>query len=223
MAEFKIIYYVVLVMSFLLLTVFLWGAFTYNKVKSDVKFLNRPLLTLTLSIGIIGFILSWIPIFMKIWTYDDSFVRTDPAFISILVFEFLFLVGFLSLSYIFAFDFGIALEQDAQRLQFFGQTVSTNKIIALEEKKYSLKIVYEQGFKNIKKKVTIFSPNAKIFVREILAEIVAANQATKEKELNVENATIEDITIKEKTSVDTSTIDVDAISTTQNIENENNS
>lgn len=191
MAEFKIIYYVVLVMSFLLIAVFLWGTVTYKRSKAKIRFLNRPLLALTLSVGAIAFILAWIPIGMRIWTYDDEFVRSDSAFISILVFEFIFLIGFLALAYIFAFDFGIALEEDGNRLQFFGQAVNTEKIIALEEKPHSLKIVYEQGFKNIKKKVTIFSPKAKLFAKEILTGIVAHNQNKRAAELAAANVEAE--------------------------------
>lgn len=204
MAQFKIIYYVLLVMSFLLIAVFLWGAVTYKKSKSHVKFINRPLLTITLAVAAISFILAWIPIGMQIWDYDDEFVRSDPAFISILVFEFIFLIGFLVLAYVFAFDFGIALEEENNRLQFFGQTVNTDKIIAVEEKKYSLKIVYEQGFKNIKKKVTIFTPKAKLFVKEILTDIVAVNQAKRAAALELENI-------------------IETTETTQSVESESNS
>lgn len=181
MAQFKIIYYVILVMSFLLLTVFIWGGITYKKVKTRIKFLNRPLLTLTLTIGIIAFLFAWVPIFLQVWKYDDEFVKKDLVFILILVFEFLFLVGFLLLAYVFAFDFGIALEEDETKLQFFGQTINTNKIIALEEKKYGLKIVYEQGYKNIQKKVTLFTPNAKKFAIKILTHIILANQKARKE------------------------------------------
>ncbi|MBE4704392.1 hypothetical protein [Spiroplasma platyhelix] len=194
MAQFKIIYYIVLVMSFLLIAVFLWGAVTYKKSKSNVRFLNRPLLALTLSIAAVSFILAWIPIIMKVWAYDDEFVRSDPAFISILVFEFIFLIAFLVLAYVFAFDFGMTLEQDTNRLQFFGQTVNTEKIIALEEKPHCLKIVYEQGFKNIKKKITIFSPKARLFAKEILTDIVAANQSQRAAALAIENIETTDST-----------------------------
>lgn len=187
MAQFKIIYYIVLVMSFLLIAVFLWGALTYKRSKTNIKFLNRPLLALTLSVAAIGFILAWVPIGMEVWDYDDELIRSDPAFISILVFEFIFLVGFLALAYVFAFDFGIALEKENNQLQFFGQAVNTDKIVALEEKPRSLKIVYEQGFKNIKKKVTLFSPAAKSFIRDNLTEIVAENQKRRAAEIAAAN------------------------------------
>lgn len=195
MAEFKIVYYVLLVMSFLLVSVFLWGAVTYKKVKTNVKFLNRPMLALTLAIGAIAFIIAWIPIGMQIWVYDDELIRSDPGFIAILVLEFVSLVSFLVLAYVYAFDFGIAYDEKNNTLQFFGQAVNTEKIIALEEKKYSLKIVYEQGFKNIKKKITIFSPNAKAFVKTILTDVVAHNQSKSTETLATES-------ISETTSVD---------------------
>lgn len=176
MAEFKIIYYIILVMSFLLIAVFLWGAVTYKRSKTKVKFLNRPLLAVTLAVAAISFILAWVPIGMQVWDYDDVLIRSDAGFISVLVLECLFLVAFLGLAYMFAFDFGIAVEADTNKLQFFGQAVNIDKIVDLETKGHSLKIVYEQGFKNIKKKVTIFTPKAKLFVKEALTEIVANNQ-----------------------------------------------
>lgn len=194
MAQFKIIYYIVLVMSFLLIAVFLWGALTYKRSKTNVKFLNRPLLAATLSVAAIGFILAWVPIGMQVWDYDDELIRSDPAFISILVFEFIFLAGFLALVYIFAFDFGIALEKENNQLQFFGQVVNTDKIVALEEKPRSLKIVYEQGFKNIKKKVTLFSPAAKSFIRDNLTEIVADNQNRRAAEIAAANVATNETT-----------------------------
>lgn len=194
MAQFKIIYYIVLVMSFLLIAVFLWGALTYKRSKTNIKFLNRPLLAATLSVAAIGFILAWVPIGMQVWDWDDELLRSDPAFISILVFEFLFLAGFLVLAYIFAFDFGIALEKENNQLQFFGQTVNTDKIVALEEKPHSLKIVYEQGFKNIKKKVTFFSPAAKSFIRDNLTEIVADNQNRRAAEIAVADVATKETT-----------------------------
>lgn len=178
MDKLKILFYVVLVMSFLLNAVYIWGMISYRKTKTNTKFLNKPLLSLTLVVAGIGFILAWVPIFMQVWTYDT--LANYPELIAILVLELIFLLAFLILAYIFAFDFGIAFDKEQENLHFFGQTISTKKIIALEEKKYSLKVVYEQGFKNIKKKITVFTPNAKKFVREILTDIVASNQVSKQ-------------------------------------------
>lgn len=194
-----ILFYVILAMSVLLNAVFIWGALTYKKIRSNTKFTNKPLLTLTWSIAGIGFILALIPIFMKVWTYDFEYIKSDPVFISILVFEILFLVAFLVLAYAFAFDFGIALDEEENRLQFFGQTVNIDKIIAIEEKKYSLKIVYEQGFKNIKKRVTVFTPNAKQFVKENLSNIVAENEKRR-MEISQENNLVEELTNSEQES-----------------------
>lgn len=186
MADFRIIYYILLVMFVLLTAVFVWGWITYSRTKTKTKFLNIPLLTATLGVAGIGLILAFVPIFMGIWNYDSDTVKQDAGFISILVLEFVFLAGFLALAYIYAFDFGIAIDQEQNKLQFFGQVVNTNKIVDLVEKKYSLKIVYEQGFKNLKKKISIYTPKAKQFIREQLADIIATNQINKAKTLTAE-------------------------------------
>lgn len=178
MAQFKLIYYIILAMLLLLIMVFLWGAITYFRVKKYMnnKFLNRPLFATTLSIAIIGFGLALVPIGLEIWTYDDEFIKSDPLFLSILILEFIFLVTFLILAYTFAYDFGIAIDQNENRLQFFGQRVNINRVIALVERRFSIKIVYEQGHKNLKKRVTIFTPGSKGFARRALAGIVSTNQ-----------------------------------------------
>ncbi|MDQ7983100.1 MAG: hypothetical protein REH79_02635 [Spiroplasma sp.] len=180
MVDFKIIYYVVIAMFGLLASVFFWGFITFKRTKTDTKFLNTPLFTLSIVLATVGVILSLMPIMLQVWTYDDAFVRSDPLFISLLVFEFVFLAAFLVLAYVFAYDFGIALEPENNRLQFFGQTVNTEKIIGLETKRNSLQVIYEQGFKDSKKKVTIFTPKAKLFVKEVLGDIVARNKVAKQ-------------------------------------------
>lgn len=181
MVSFKIMYYVLLVMFVLLASVFFWGFVTYKRTKSETKFLNMPLLTLSIVVAVIGIALTIAPIGMRIWDYDDAYVRSDPAFISILVFEFIFLVAFLVLAYLFAYDYGIALDSENDRLQFFGQSISNEKILSLQTKKYSLQIIYEQGFKSNKKKLSVFTPKAKLFIKEVLTDIIARNQANREE------------------------------------------
>jgi len=85
------------------------------------------------------------------------------------------------LAYLFAYDFGIALDAENNTLQFFGQAINTEKIISLETKKNSLQVIYEQGYRNNKKKITIFTPKAKLFAKEVLADIIARNQANREE------------------------------------------
>lgn len=181
MVSFKIIYYVLLVMFVLLASVFFWGFITYKRTRTETKFLNKPLFTLSIIMAVIGIAFTIVPLGMKLWIYDDSYIRSDPAFISILVFEFLFLVAFLILAYLFAYDFGIALDAENNTLQFFGQAINTEKIISLETKKNSLQVIYEQGYRNNKKKITIFTPKAKLFAKEVLADIIARNQANREE------------------------------------------
>ncbi|MCL6429031.1 hypothetical protein LT335_00592 [Spiroplasma sp. JKS002669] len=181
MVSFKIIYYVLLVMFVLLASVFFWGFITYKRTRTETKFLNKPLFTLSIIMAVIGIAFTIVPLGMKLWTYDDSYIRSDPAFISILVFEFLFLVAFLILAYLFAYDFGIALDAENNTLQFFGQAINTEKIISLETKKNSLQVIYEQGYRNNKKKITIFTPKAKLFAKEVLVDIIARNQANREE------------------------------------------
>ncbi|MCL8209662.1 hypothetical protein [Spiroplasma attinicola] len=181
MVSFKIIYYVLLVMFVLLASVFFWGFITYKRTRTETKFLNKPLFTLSIIMAVIGIAFTIVPLGMKLWIYDDSYIRSDPAFISILVFEFLFLVAFLILAYLFAYDFGIALDAENNTLQFFGQAINTEKIISLETKKNSLQVIYEQGYRNNKKKITIFTPKAKLFAKEVLVDIIARNQANREE------------------------------------------
>lgn len=181
MVDFKIIYYVVIAMFVLLASVFFWGYVTYKRTRTETKFLNKPLFALSIGVAAVGIILTLVPLMMKVWEFEDEYIRSDPAFISVLVFEFIFLVGFLVLAYVLAYDFGIALDTENNRLQFFGQTVNSEKIVALEEKKNSLQVIYEQGFKNSKKKITIFTPQAKLFTKEILADIIARNQTAREE------------------------------------------
>jgi len=85
------------------------------------------------------------------------------------------------LAYLFAYDFGIALDAENNTLQFFGQAINTEKIISLETKKNSLQVIYEQGYRNNKKKITIFTPKAKLFAKEVLVDIIARNQANREE------------------------------------------
>ncbi len=181
MVSFKIIYYVVLVMFVLLASVFFWGFITYKRTRSETKFLNTPLFTLSIVIAVVGIAFTIAPLGMKVWSYADGYVRSDPAFISILVLEFVFLAAFLVLAYLFAYDFGIALDTENNHLQFFGQAINTEKIISLETKKNSLQVIYEQGFRNNKKKLIIFTPKAKLFAKEVLADIIARNQANREE------------------------------------------
>lgn len=173
MLDFKIIYYVGLVMFVLLLAILGWGWFSFVKPKTDSRFLNLKLLVPTLTIGVIGLILSIIPIFMQIWTYDTVYVKSDPVFLTILIIEYILLAALLVLAYVFSFDFGIAV--DETNIYFFGQSIKTNKIIALEQKTYVLKIVYEQGIKKMKKRLTIITPQAQLFVKEHLAQKVVDN------------------------------------------------
>lgn len=181
MADFKIIYYILVIIYVLLIAVFAWGWITYSRTKTKIKFFNEPLVTITSVSGVIGLILSFVPLFMKIWSYDSDYVKQDTVFIVLLVLEFIFLAIFLALAYVYAFDFGIAIDEKEEKVQFFGQTVNLNKIVEIQEKKYSLRIIYEQGFKNIKKKVIIFSPKAKAFVRENFVSIVNKNIENKNK------------------------------------------
>lgn len=173
MLDFKIIYYVGLVMFVLLLAILGWGWFSFVKPKTDSRFLNLKLLVPTLTIGVIGLILSIIPIIMQIWTYDTVYVKSDPVFLTILIIEYILLAALLVLAYVFSFDFGIAV--DETNIYFFGQSIKTNKIIALEQKTYVLKIVYEQGIKKMKKRLTIITPQAQLFVKEHLAQKVVDN------------------------------------------------
>lgn len=173
MLDFKIIYYVGLVMFVLLLAILGWGWFSFVKPKTDSRSLNLKLLVPTLTIGVIGLILSIIPIIMQIWTYDTVYVKSDPVFLTILIIEYILLAALLVLAYVFSFDFGIAV--DETNIYFFGQSIKTNKIIALEQKTYVLKIVYEQGIKKMKKRLTIITPQAQLFVKEHLAQKVVDN------------------------------------------------
>lgn len=173
MLDFKIIYYVGLVMFVLLLAILGWGWFSFVKPKTDSRFLNLKLLVPTLTIGVIGLILSIIPIIMQIWTYDTVYVKSDPVFLTILIIEYILLAALLVLAYVFSFDFGIAV--DETNIYFFGQSIKTNKIIVLEQKTYVLKIVYEQGIKKMKKRLTIITPQAQLFVKEHLAQKVVDN------------------------------------------------
>ncbi|WP_375318043.1 hypothetical protein [Spiroplasma endosymbiont of Virgichneumon dumeticola] len=173
MLDFKIIYYIGLVMFVLLLAILGWGWFSFNKPKTNNRFLNIKLLIPTLAIGVIGLILSIVPIGMQVWSYDTVFVKNDPTFLSILIIEYIFLAALLILAYVFSFDFGIAV--DETNIYFFGQSVSTNKIVALDQKKHVLKIVYEQGIKKMKKRLTIITPQSQLFVKEHLVQKIVDN------------------------------------------------
>lgn len=171
--SFQIIYYIALVMFILLLVILGWGWYSFNKPKTIARFLNLKLLISTLVIGVIGLVISIVPIGMQVWTFENEYVKSDPTFLSLLILEYIFLVILLVLAYIFSFDFGIAVDEN--NIYFFGQSVNTNKIVALEQKKNVLKIVYEQGIKKIKKRLTIITPRAQLFVKEHLAQKVIAN------------------------------------------------
>ncbi|WDA54277.1 MAG: hypothetical protein PPFGHCPK_00709 [Spiroplasma endosymbiont of Drosophila atripex] len=171
--NFQIIYYIALVMFILLLVILVWGWYSFNKPKTTIKFLNLKLLVATLIVGVIGLVISIVPIGMQVWTFEPEYIKSDPAFLSLLIVEYIFLVIMLGLAYIFSFDFGIAV--DEHNIYFFGQSVNTSKIVALEQKKNFLKIVYEQGIKKIKKRLTIITPQAQLFVKDHLAQKVIAN------------------------------------------------
>jgi len=171
--NFQIIYYIALVMFILLLVILGWGWYSFNKPKTTIKFLNLKLLVATLIVGVIGLVISIVPIGMQVWTFEPEYIKSDPAFLSLLIVEYIFLVIMLGLAYIFSFDFGIAV--DEHNIYFFGQSVNTSKIVALEQKKNVLKIVYEQGIKKIKKRLTIITPQAQLFVKDHLAQKVIAN------------------------------------------------
>ncbi len=171
--NFQIIYYIALVMFILLLVILGWGWYSFNKPKTTIKFLNLKLLVATLIVGVISLVISIVPIGMQVWTFEPEYIKSDPAFLSLLIVEYIFLVIMLGLAYIFSFDFGIAV--DEHNIYFFGQSVNTSKIVALEQKKNVLKIVYEQGIKKIKKRLTIITPQAQLFVKDHLAQKVIAN------------------------------------------------
>ncbi|MBP1525426.1 MAG: hypothetical protein H9Q65_02370 [Spiroplasma ixodetis] len=171
--NFQIIYYIALVMFILLLVILGWGWYSFNKPKTTIKFLNLKLLVATLIVGVIGLVISIVPIGMQVWTFEAEYIKSDPAFLTLLIVEYIFLVIMLGLAYIFSFDFGIAV--DEHNIYFFGQSVNTSKIVALEQKKNVLKIVYEQGIKKNKKRLTIITPQAQLFVKEHLAQKVIAN------------------------------------------------
>ncbi|WP_395472849.1 hypothetical protein [Spiroplasma endosymbiont of Nomada rufipes] len=170
--NFQIIYYIALVMFILLLVILGWGWYSFNKPKTTIKFLNLKLLVATLIVGVIGLVISIFPIGMQVWTFEPEYIKSDPAFLTLLIVEYIFLVIMLGLAYIFSFDFGIAV--DEHNIYFFGQSVNTSKIVALEQKKNVLKIVYEQGIKKIKKRLTIITPQAQLFVKDHLAQKVIA-------------------------------------------------
>ncbi|WP_174481595.1 hypothetical protein [Spiroplasma endosymbiont of Danaus chrysippus] len=171
--NFQIIYYIALVMFILLLVILGWGWYSFNKPKTTIKFLNLKLLVATLIVGVIGLVISIVAIAMQVWTFEPEYIKSDPAFLTLLIVEYIFLVIMLGLAYIFSFDFGIAV--DEYNIYFFGQSVNTSKIVALEQKKNVLKIVYEQGIKKIKKRLTIITPQAQLFVKDHLAQKVIAN------------------------------------------------
>ncbi|WP_339049345.1 hypothetical protein [Spiroplasma endosymbiont of Colias croceus] len=171
--NFQIIYYIALVMFILLLVILGWGWYSFNKPKTTIKFLNLKLLVATLIVGVIGLVISIVPIGMQVWTFEPEYIKSDPAFLTLLIVEYIFLVIMLGLAYIFSFDFGIAV--DEHNIYFFGQSLNTSKIVALEQKKNVLKIVYEQGIKKIKKRLTIITPQAQLFVKDHLAQKVIAN------------------------------------------------
>lgn len=131
--NFQIIYYIALVMFILLLVILVWGWYSFNKPKTTIKFLNLKLLVATLIVGVIGLVISIVPIGMQVWTFEPEYIKSDPAFLSLLIVEYIFLVIMLGLAYIFSFDFGIAV--DEHNIYFFGQSVNTSKIVALEQKK----------------------------------------------------------------------------------------
>lgn len=171
--SFEIIYYIALVMFILLLLILGWGWYSFNKPKTIAKFLNLKLLILTLVTGVIGLVVSIVPIGMQVWSFETEYIKSDPAFLSLLILEYIFLTILLILAYVFSFDFGIAVDEN--HIYFFGQSVNTSKIVALEQKKNVLKIVYEQGIKKIKKRLTIITPQAQLFVKEHLTEKVITN------------------------------------------------
>lgn len=160
--NFQIIYYIALVMFFLLLVILGWGWYSFNKPKTNAKFLNLKLLITTLVIGVVGLVISIVPVTMQIWTFDPEYIKSDPIFLSLLILEYIFLVIMLGLSYVFSLDFGIAV--DEHNIYFFGQSINISKIVAVEKKKNVLKIVYEQGIKKMKKRLTIITPQAQLFV-----------------------------------------------------------
>lgn len=171
--NFQIIYYIALIMFVILLAILGWGWYSFNKPKTNAKFLNLKLLVSTLVIGVIGLVISIVPMAMQIWTFESEYIKSDPIFLSLLILEYIFLVILLGLAYIFSFDFGIAV--DEHNIYFFGQSLNTSKIVALEQKKNVLKIVYEQGIKKMKKRLTIITPQAQLFVKEHLAQKVITN------------------------------------------------
>lgn len=171
--NFQIIYYIALIMFVILLAILGWGWYSFNKPETNAKFLNLKLLVSTLVIGVIGLVISIVPMTMQIWTFESEYIKSDPTFLSLLILEYIFLVILLGLAYVFSFDFGIAV--DEHNIYFFGQSVNTSKIVALEQKKNVLKIVYEQGIKKIKKRLTIITPQAQLFVKDHLAQKVITN------------------------------------------------
>ena len=173
MLDIKAVYYLAFVMFILLLVILIWGWFSFAKAKTTTRFLNLKLLVLTLTTGVIGLILSIVPLTMQIWTYDSVFIKSDAVLLSLLVLEYIFLASLLALAYIFSFDFGIAVNEN--NIFFFGQSLNIGKIVALEQKKYVLKIVYEQGIKKIKKRLTVITPKGQLFVKTHLSQKVNSN------------------------------------------------
>lgn len=178
--NFQIIYYIALVIFILLLIILGWGWYSFSKPKTIAKFLNMKLLIATLVFGGIGLVISIVPIGMQIWTFEPDYIKADPTFLSLLIIEYIFLIVLLALAYVFSFDFGIAVDEHKHNIYFFGQSVNTSKIVALEQKKNVLKIVYEQGIKKMKKRLTIITPQAQLFVKDHLTEKVFANSQLEE-------------------------------------------
>lgn len=173
MLDIKAVYYLAFIMFILLLVILSWGWYSFAKAKTTIRFLNLKLLVVTLATGVVGLILSIVPLTMQIWTYDSEIIKSDAVLLSLLVLEYIFLVSLLALAYIFSFDFGIAVNEN--NIFFFGQSLNIAKIVALEQKKYGLKIVYEQGIKKIKKRLTVITPKGQLFVKTHLSPKVNSN------------------------------------------------
>ena len=186
--EFNIIYYIAFIMFILLLAILGWGWYSFNKPKTFAKFLNLKLLVPTLVIGVIGLVISIVPIICKVWEYEVEYVKSDPMFLSLLIIEYVLLASLLILSYVFSFDFGIAVDEN--NIYFFGQSVSCSKIVALEEKKYVLKIVYEQGIKKLKKKLVVITKQGQLFVKQHLTQKVIANAKLDDIAANVSDVIV---------------------------------
>ena len=194
-------FYLLTVFYTLLIIILGYGFFTFFKRKIEEKIVNKWLAIGTALPALIGFPISCTLTIMLLRRGNaeiNDYINKHSFLFPLLIASIILFLVFFALVYIFAYDFGMAIDHKKHKLFLFIDKLDITKITRIEEKKWGVTIFYLRGYKKIEDKITVFLPLSKQFVLAKFPSIIVENKTIQEQAENQDVIKIKNTASDEK-------------------------